>query len=314
MRANTQSKRGVPGAGQSSIESFSEVVIRKELRSDAVQHPTTILPLALFVMSIIYLALYSPVVGAAQVAIVVLICSGILAAGSFLWHYTLRYHTLRYHEGYERRVQELIAVQDRERKEIEQAELEQIRDALQTGFSSINSTKGLEALNQLVHEFDQLRPVLDRRKDTDPLSLAHIGALAEQTYRQGLSVLQDAFMLTRVIRSANKEGLESEIRELEREIEALRDNETQAARIRIREETVTSHKERLEMIEQQLLREDELLQQADRCEAALARARIELAALKAESSATSVSAVNETLQSTIDRAKEVQEELRRLGY
>ena len=77
---------------------------------------------------------------------------------------------------------------------------------------------------------------------------------------------------------------------------------------------MASHKERLDMIKQQELRVDKLLYQCDRCEASLHRTRIELASLKTESSETSVSAVTETLQRTINQAKEVQEELKRLGF
>ncbi len=77
---------------------------------------------------------------------------------------------------------------------------------------------------------------------------------------------------------------------------------------------MASHLELLEMIDQQQYRIDELLFQCDRCEAALFRTRIELASVQAGSSETSVSAVTETLQRTIAQAKEVQDELRRLGF
>ncbi len=68
------------------------------------------------------------------------------------------------------------------------------------------------------------------------------------------------------------------------------------------------------MINQQQYQADELLFQCSRCEASLSRTRIELASLQAGSSETSVSAVTESLQRTIDQAKEVQAELKKLGY
>ena len=192
-------------------------------------------------------------------------------------------------------------------------ELGQLREALRTGFATISSAAGLKSLEELAYEYDQLRPVLDRRKETDPLSVAHVPLLAEETYRQGLSVLEDALELMRVTHSSNRERLEEDAAELEREIESLRGDETQAARLRIRESTVSSHRERLEMINRQQLRVDELLCQSDRCEASLARTRIEMVALKAGGSEVSVSAVIETLKRTINQAKEVQEELKGYG-
>ncbi len=120
--------------------------------------------------------------------------------------------------------------------------------------------------------------------------------------------------MSQAINASNKEGLEGEIVQIQKEIEILSKDDRQQIRVKIREETVASHQERLEMIDQQQYRVDELLFQCDRCEASLSRTRIELASLQAGSSETSVSAVTETLQRTIAQAKEVQDELRRLGF
>ena len=62
------------------------------------------------------------------------------------------------------------------------------------------------------------------------------------------------------------------------------------------------------------LRIDELLRQARRSEAALHRTRIQLAAIRTGSSEGSVGSVVRVLQETIDRAKEVQQELSGRGY
>ena len=193
-------------------------------------------------------------------------------------------------------------------------DLEDLQAALRGGFSRVDSDIGLRVLQELVNEYEQLRPVLDSRKETDPLSVAHIPALAEETYRQGLSVLTDALELTRAIYSPDVAKLEAEVARLEGEIESLRRDECQAKRVKMREETVTSCRELLDMIKQQQLRVDELLHQADRCQASLHRTRIELAALRADTSEASVSAVTETLRRTINQAREVQEEMKRLGF
>ena len=194
------------------------------------------------------------------------------------------------------------------------AELKRLRKDLQTGFSRIESTGGLKALQGLVHQHDQLRRLLERRKSTDPLAVAYIPSLAEETYRQGLSVLADALALREAIESSDKERLQAEIIELETEIESLSKDKTQATRVQLREEALASHKERLEIINRQQLRVDQLLHQSARCEASLDRTGMELASLKADSTEANVSAVTETLWRTIDQAREVQEELKRLGF
>ena len=193
-------------------------------------------------------------------------------------------------------------------------DLKHMREFLRGGFSKVNSDTGLKVLQELVYEYEQLQPVLSRRKETDPLSVVHIPALAEETYRQGLSVLEDALELTRAIYLPDVQRLEAEVVRLEREIEALSRDGTQTARVKMREETVASHRELLDLLQQQQLRVDELLHQSDRCQASLHRTRIELAALRADSSDVSVSAVTETLRRTINHAREVQEEMKRLGF
>ena len=126
--------------------------------------------------------------------------------------------------------------------------------------------------------------------------------------------MADALRLTQAIRSSNAGRLKEKIVELEKEIQSLRIDGTPPAGLEIKETTIHSHQERLGLLGRQRLRVDELLYQSDQCEASLARTRIELAVLHAGSSETRVSAVTETLQKTIDRAKEVQAELKRLGF
>ena len=64
-------------------------------------------------------------------------------------------------------------------------------------------------------------------------------------------------------------------------------------------------------IHQQL---NQLVSQAVRCQSTLNTTRLELAAIRAGGSETSVDSVIAALEGTIQRAKEVQEELKRIGY
>lgn len=303
MKDNTLSNRIAPVVDRVLVDSWSEEAIRRQLRSEAMQHPATILPFAWSILLVIYLIFYSPLLGGTLVAIILIIGSAIVAAVSFFWHYSIRYK-----QKFAKRVQEAM----QEMQEMEEDKLEDLREALQSGFERISFSTGKKALSDLVGEYEQLQADLERRRERVALfSLDEIADLAEESYRQGLSVLADVLELTRVICSSNQEGLESEIVELEKEIESLRAAE-QTARVKIRQETVALHQERLDMTKQLQLRQEQLLYQADCCEASLARTRIELAKLNADSSPKSVSAVTQALRETINQAKEVQEELKML--
>ena len=242
-------------------------------------------------------------------------------------------------EEYARELQIRMAIRDQNIIDEDRAELTQLRDRLQQGFSSVSSDQGLRALRDLAYEYEQIQlfrtrrikihsrrrmfliyepeqvqSILPRENETDAFPRAHIFALAEATYNQGLSVLADALRLIQVIQTSNTHRLNAEIVELEKQIESLRRHEEPAARIEIREATIHSHKQRLVLLGQQQLRLDGLLYQANSCEASLARTRVELAVLDAGIWESRVSAVTESLQKTIDQAKKVQAELRTLGF
>ena len=157
MRGNS-----VPGekptkrSGRTSIGSLSEPAIRRQLLLDAVQNPATLLPLAVFIASGIYLLVLSPVLGGALWAVVLLIVCGIVAAASFVWRCIFRYT-----EEYAKRIQKLMDIEDRERARLEQTEMRQLRDALQGEFTIIGSVEGLKALTELVGEYEELQPGLE---------------------------------------------------------------------------------------------------------------------------------------------------------
>ena len=292
-----------------SIESLSDLEIKKELRSDAIQHPLTIIPLATCLLASMYLIFFADIFGGALGTIILLICAGVVTIASFFWQYFFRYS-----KAYAKRVKEIIEIQDQAQREREQVEIEQLKETVQSGFSKINSAEGTKALKELIHEYKQLQHILNHKKETDSLSVAHIHALSKEAYRQGLSVLSDALEIAQVIYSSDEESLEAEIAKFEHEIKSLEKDRIQKAQVKIKKATIISHKERIDIIKEQEVRVDRLLYQCDRCEASLHRTRLELAALKAESSETSVSAVTETLKQTITQAKDVQEELKKLGY
>ena len=127
-------------------------------------------------------------------------------------------------------------------------------------------------------------------------------------------MLADALELIRAIHGPDRERLEAEIEELEREVDSSREDESQQVLTLIREDTLASHRQRLAMLDQLQLRADQMLHLAGRCEASLHRTRIELAAIRAGSSEQSIDSAVEALEETVHRAKEVQEELHRLGY
>ena len=290
-------------------QSLSESAIRRQLRSDAVQHPATVLPIGVCAMSAIYLLILSPVFGGGIWSVVVLVVSAVAAAISFTWRYVFRYS-----EEYAERVRKVKALQDRELELAEQSKAAQLHKELQVGFSSIGSAEGLGLFFKLVGAYERLETTMSLQVHSDPASISQVPALAEETYRRGLSVLSDALELMRAGDASSVDSLKRDVAELEKELEASRANGAQPDRLQIREKVLASHRERLDMHDQLRSSADQLLFQAHKCEDSLHRTRIELVAIKTGTAEASVDSVIEALQRTVTQAKEVQRELRRLGY
>ena len=288
---------------------LSDPAVKKRLRLDALRHPATLLPLALAGTAACYLALLAPATGGGLAAMAAIVVSVAAAVGAFLWHYAVRHR-----QRYVAMVHWLTAVSEEARAKAEQADLARLRERLEEGFPSVGSTLGLRALRGLDEEFFKLGPVLEGPGDTVPLSLSAVPAMAGEAYHRGLKVLADALELMRAVDGPERGRLEAEISELEGEIESSTHDDSQRPRTLILEDTLASHRQRLGMQEQLRLRADQLLHLAGRCEATLHRTRVELAGIRAGGLESGVDPVLEALQETVRRAKEVQEELRKLGY
>jgi hypothetical protein len=194
------------------------------------------------------------------------------------------------------------------------AEVQQTRETLDAGFSEINSSEGLRAVERLVYEYAQLQPILDRARAADSAAFARISLAVEETYRAGLGLLHDLLDLMRTAHPSEKRRMEDEIIELENNIALLRSDKSQKGAVKLMEANLNFRLERLDLMQKQQLRVEELLHLAGRCEEALNRTRMELAGLRTADSEVNVNDATETLRKTIDQAKEVQEELKKLGF
>ena len=281
----------------------------KRLRRQALQQPTTLLPLGLALITAAYVPLLAPTAGGAPWAIAVLAASVLGGAGSFAWHYGFRHS-----ERYAGTVRELTAALEQERTRLERADDEGMADRLREGFAGVTSAQGAEALSRLEDEFMQLMPVLEVRRDTEPTSMLYIGPLARETYRRGLSVLDDALELMRAVRMPARESQEAEIAGLEAQAMSSYGGQGQTLETEIRNEKLGPYRTRKDMMDQVQGHVDRLLHQVDQCEVSLYRTRVEIATIRVGSSGATVDSVVRTLERTIEQVKEVQQELDRLGY
>ncbi len=163
-----------------------ESLIRRRTAAEALQQPTTLIPLAVGIASGIYLVLLSPMLGMAGGALALTAISGVAAVVSFAGHYRLLYP---------RNAEVVIASLHDERMRLNRAELAGWQEALNTGFLNLSYGEGVTVLSGLNASYEGLQPTLERHRITDPLAASLLPALAEEAYRRGLGVLADALEL-----------------------------------------------------------------------------------------------------------------------
>ena len=167
---------------------------------------------------------------------------------------------------------------------------------------------GLRSVQLLVQEYEQLMPALEKRGQSEPISVAYVPVLAEETFRQGIQALQHALELARTLRAPGARELAEEIAALEQELDAARASDDKAARVQGLRDSLAVLQEQREALDRYRAHIDRLIRQAERCTTALRQARTDLASISASTAEASVSDVTATLLKTLRQAKEVQEE------
>jgi hypothetical protein len=291
-------------ARQVSIE-LTEGTVRRKTFSDAIQHPATILPAAVGLISGGYFLILSPVFGRSEVAIGLASICCLAAAANF---------SVRYPKLFQGNARELKEQFDIARALMEQDQLDTLQATIKEGFTTIGSHQGLDALDQLSHQYQQLKTSLSQERLTDSLSVAVIPGLAEETYRRGLGVLSDTMDLMNIVRTIDTETLKKEIAQVESELKLLENDRSQLDWLKLKEDVLSSLKEQLKSVNRLNLWVEQLLYQAQRCEATLHAARIELTQVRVGGTKSSLDSIIKVLEDRIKQVKEVQEEINRLGY
>ncbi len=152
----------------------------------------------------------------------------------------------------------------------------ELRDRRMSGLRS-ELADGRLAAGRLALEWERLLPTLAPRHPSEPLALASLPTLADQSYRQGAAALEAALELAR---SARPESSERQVS--------------------------SSVPEGMTAVRQQAAG---LIQQARGSADALERARLELGTISASRSGDAVEAATRTLLAALDRAKAVHEQL-----
>jgi hypothetical protein len=182
--------------------------------------------------------------------------------------------------------------------------LRHIEGSLAAGFRRLHFPAGTNALNGLKTQYARFVLTARRIEKARIRQVDYMQHLAQDAFRHGLASLIDAFELVQVMETMDRKRLSGDIDALSREIDELRDTSASDELVQLKEDMLRSYRERLQRIHNHQARIQALLNQCERCEAALERAGIDLSQMKSESAPELMASTIEALRTTIERARE----------
>jgi hypothetical protein len=266
--------------------------VRRAVLQATLQHPATILPAALAVVT----ALWSVTIDLSPASLMAILGFGFMSAAAWVINYIGRGDTL-----VEQHIQQLRLLRDEyERREVDELTLA----CRQTGFTT--GTKEAQELTEAYHKLQQF--LVEQQAGQENASIERFRVLAQETYRHGVVILRRALNLFQALQRVDVDTLEQERmgwiqqRAQEGTVESL-------------ERNIEAHTKRLDRYHQ---REEELrtlIAQLNELETALETAHLEIVDLvgQAASSGPLASSAASHLERAVEAARRVEQRLRGFG-
>lgn len=233
-------------------EDFSNRAVMRAVFSEALQHPSTLFPAALAILSGLYMGLVS----FDETSFALAIGSGVVSLLSWVFHYFVRGDKIA--EQYVRQLKE-------KRKVYKKRQVQDIEERCKAaGF-----TRGQQAAKELLEAYTRLYQFLkEQLKKKKSMTAQRFLILAEETYDQGVLFLNKALGLYLALDQIDEMKLIKELRTWQKEIKNLEKNgkkkqEQKDPVIQALHEKIRSHRKRLELFTE---RGETLKQMLDQCE------------------------------------------------
>jgi len=278
---------------QPSPEDLSPESLSKKVLSEALQHPTTLLPTATSILSGLYMGLisFSPASFTTTVA------AGTAALISILFHYFVRGEAIMRRE---------LTHTRQTRKQNERSSAEKLIASCQASAFF----QGADAVRELLAAYDRLTQYLKEKFATDrPASAERFLVLSEDVLTHGLSLVQRSLDLFTAIRELNYEKMCAEMTQWQRELDEgiAPDEETKA----VLKGRLASHQKRLELHTNHQKNLLANLSQCEVLEASLDAGYLELVDLAAGEKVPGSTRSAQSLERLVETTKRVEEKLRR---
>jgi hypothetical protein len=247
------------------LPDISDSAIQKKVMSEAIQHPTTLYPAALSILSTLYMGL----VNFNETAFAIAAGSSMVALASWIYHYFIRGDHIK--DQYLSRLGE----KRQSYKEKQVINIEQ--DCRVAGFS-----EGENAAKELKEAYMRFKRFLETKTQTSRgRSAQRFLTLAGENYDQGVNFLQKALSIYTVLDDMDEAKLKKELKAWEAEVKKLdkkvkQEGDHSHLVIQALQERIKSHKRRLKLFTERSESLKNVLAQCEILEATLDSAYLEL--------------------------------------
>lgn len=277
-------------------EDFTAGAVYRAVLLDTIQHPATILPAAASGVAFLYMALFGLDVGGFAVAF----ASAIAAGAAWVFNYFVRGEDLA-----RRHVEKLHKL----RRELRLGEVESLVEE----WRATGHADGLQQAEELSAAYRHLDEALRQRLAQDgagpAFTLQRLRVLAEDTYREGVAILRQALVVHSTAEQVDRGKLERELDEWRRELQGMED----AGRQEALSTRIAAHEKRLELLDVQARKLDELLAKSETLEAALEATCLEIADLGNSETLFHRGSAADDLERAMNAARSAEERVRGAG-
>jgi len=280
-----------------SPEDFSGGAVQRAVLKETLQHPLTILPAAVSVVSLMYMGLISFDPTSFGVAF------GAALFGAAAWVVNYFFRGEQFAADHVRRL-----------REQRDAGEEMALTALRSECKAAKFAPGVEAAAQLAGAYEKLRRMLSDRAAAGQPEAARFGVLAEDTYREGMQLLRIALDTHRALQEIDVDRLQKELARWQADLRRLepraRSDDAAASGRATLEAQIAGHQKRLASYTEHEAALQRNLAQCEALESALETAYLEVLDLGQEKDQLLQGEAASRLEQAVSAARAVEDRLR----
>jgi len=273
------------------VEDFSSGNIQKAVFSEALQHPSTLFPAAISILSGLYMGIVNP----SEPVLAVSLGAGVISLISFVFNYFFRSDKLA-----EEYTKKLLNQRIKYKKE----NADNVRNICEKNIFN----EGLNAYDELIEAYKRLSDFLKEKSQyKKSFTISKFILLADETFYGGISLIKKGAELYKAIRDMHEGKLENELKNWTNEFKRKKRTGKEQEQLKSK---IDNHIKRLDLLKEKKSSLLEIMDQVEVLESTLDSTYLEVLDLMEYNSISSGDKLVSNLQKAVKSARNVEDRLR----